>query len=171
MNFLFWCEKTKDLTIEEWGRGFFELEEKVKSESAAKQSSFTPSYAEFIGLCRKPEKEYGLPSEINAFNEARKEAYKAPNWRKWSHNAVYIATQATGFFDIQTLADNDKMYHDVKKRFLEHYRDAVAKVMAGEKLEIPPENRVEAPTKGWNKTRSEKANKYVMGNMRGMFDD
>lgn len=133
--------------------------------------SWLPSPGEFCRWCLPTLKEYGLTSEANAFAEARKESGKDPKWRKWSHKAVYIATQATGFFDLKTLADNDKMYHDVKKRFLEHYKEAVSKVMAGKELDIPPENRIEPIKEGWNKNRRNKANKDAMNKFRGMFDE
>jgi len=49
-----WCRKLVGLSLEEFGRGFENLEEAKASAAQEKKSFFPPDYATFIGYTRKP---------------------------------------------------------------------------------------------------------------------
>lgn len=53
-NFLVWCEKTADLTPEEWRWGLAALERKIAEGYQNGEVVWPPTYAEFWGLCRRP---------------------------------------------------------------------------------------------------------------------
>ena len=53
-NFLVWCEKTAELTMEEWRWGIATLEKKIADGYQMGSVVWPPTYAEFIGLCHRP---------------------------------------------------------------------------------------------------------------------
>lgn len=52
-NFMLWCEKTKDLTNEEWSRAFKKLEQEIEQNKINGKESWAPSYPEFLALTKK----------------------------------------------------------------------------------------------------------------------
>lgn len=132
---------------------------------------FLPSPGEFCEWCLPTSEDIGLPSLEDAFNEARRESGKGCQIRQWSHQAVYKAASETGFYDLKTLADNNSLYKDTKRRFTTNYKELVKRVMDGEVLEVPPENRISAPKKTTRTNKSLEAGESTLNNLKGMFDD
>jgi len=129
-----------------------------------------PSPGEFCEWCKPTAEDYGLPSLESAFKHARSECGKSVQIRRWKHQAVYLASSATGTYDLKSLADNDKNFKYVKARFTEEYNLLVERVIDGEVLEVPPEHRVEA-TKPWGRVQESKhAGEKSLSNLKNMFD-
>lgn len=59
--FLLWCEKTANLTDQQWADGFEVLENRVKQDIEIGRKAYPPSYIEFITFCNmkpKPTRYY-----------------------------------------------------------------------------------------------------------------
>ena len=52
-RFSTWCRKLANLSIEEFGRGFDNLEDAKASAAQEKRPFFPPSYADFLGYTRR----------------------------------------------------------------------------------------------------------------------
>ena len=50
-EFKLWCYKLDDLTDDEMSHGLTVLEDRIESNSSKNEKTFTPSYAEFKGMC------------------------------------------------------------------------------------------------------------------------
>ncbi len=146
--------------------------ERGLSRQRAKPGSFLPSIADFVEDCKPKAEDFGLKSNLQAFQEARIELGKAPELRKWSHGAVYRAAYRTGFYDMKTIEDsNREASKALKQRFEHHYSECTESVMRGELIDIPDSHRI-APIKVNKKApRNVAAADSTMSRMRGMFDE
>lgn len=75
----------------------------------------------FLSLCQQVK---GLPSEAQAWDEARSGTY--------SHPAVRIAAEATSTFDLHTAKNNDKA---LRQRFERNYAIVMRRAQTGQPLE------------------------------------
>lgn len=95
-----------------------------------KSETYLPSLATMVTTCKQGFDLYGLPS----IREAYREACSAPSPRKafpWSHEAVYFAAEAAGWFLLANESESKAL-----PVFEYHYDLLCNRVMAGEKLEI-----------------------------------
>ncbi len=98
-------------------------------EANAGEKPFMPNPTEFVQLCRESVGT-GLPGYREAYVEACRYAGSL-NEAQWSHPAVYVAGKATGWFELR-----NKTEKDTWPVFKQAYKDALAKVTAGEVLEV-----------------------------------
>ena len=93
-----------------------------------------PSMTEFVRCCLPTLEEFDLPHQEEAYREACLKSHN-PNGPKvigsWSHAAVYLAGQSTGWHDLQC------SLMGVQKRFDKTYLRLCREVMSGAKLTIP----------------------------------
>ena len=138
----------------------------------AKNTPWLPPVAEFIEDCKPKAEDFGLKSNLQAFQEARIQAGINPDNRQWSHGAVYRAAKCVGFYDLKGVNDNNKeLLLSIKQRFEAHYMDCVEMVMNGEWIEVPDSHRI-APIKVNKKEpRNVAAADSTILRMRGMFDE
>jgi hypothetical protein len=137
----------------------------------AESSPFLPSPGQFCEWCKVSPADLGLPSEAEAFREARQEAGRWCQSRQWSHEAVWIAASHTGFFDLKTVSERDSGYRDLRGVFMDKYRAVVKRALNGETFSIPPENRIERVKPKHDPAASEKAANKAMSSIMGMLDE
>lgn len=93
-----------------------------------------PSMTEFVRCCLPTLEEFDLPDQEEAYREACLKSHN-PNGPKviggWSHAAVYLAGQSTGWHDLQCSLTG------VKNRFEKTYLRLCREVMSGATLTIP----------------------------------
>ena len=91
---------------------------------------FLPSIASVVDTCKSGVSLFGLPGSHNAYLEA----CRMPSPRSaqnWSHQAVYLAGQATGWFELANQAEGQ-----IFPLFEYHYAQLVQRVLQGEELTV-----------------------------------
>ncbi|MEB0078039.1 replication protein P [Pseudomonas sp. CCI3.2] len=86
-------------------------------------SPFAPSIGQFIGWCTPGPEAYGMPAASDAWMEALMGTA--------SHEAVRIAANATGIFDLRSAKQDDKA---MRARFDRNYQIVIRRAQAGEPL-------------------------------------
>lgn len=110
-----WATVLKGLTGEQLAIGLNELVER------ASEFDWPPPANVFRSMCLQVP---GLPSEAQAWDEARAGTY--------SHPAVRIAAEATSTFDLHTAKNNDKA---LRQRFERNYAIVMRRAQTGQPLE------------------------------------
>jgi len=87
-------------------------------------SPFAPSIGQFIGWCTPGPEAYGMPSAADAWMEALMGTS--------SHEAVRIAANATGKFDLAKAKQDDKA---MRARFDRNYQIVLRRAQSGEPLD------------------------------------
>lgn len=85
---------------------------------------FAPSVGEFIAMCTPGPEDFGMPSAADAWIEALMAAY--------SHDAVKIAANATGLFDLRAAKQEDK---GLRQRFDHNYAIVIRRAQEGQPLD------------------------------------
>lgn len=85
---------------------------------------FAPSVGEFIAMCVAGPEDFGMPVATDAWLEALMGAY--------SHEAVKIAAEATGLFDLRAAKQEDK---SLRARFDRNYEVILRRAQAGQPLD------------------------------------
>jgi hypothetical protein len=96
-------------------------------------SDFAPSIGKFIFWCRPTAESLGLPTEEKAFAEAVRKTHPAMAHATWSHDAVYHAAVECGFYNLQTLKQEES-----RKLFVRNYAIAVRDMIDGKELKARP---------------------------------
>ncbi|MBP5969440.1 replication protein P [Pseudomonas iridis] len=85
---------------------------------------FAPSVGEFIAMCVPSPEDFGMPAPADAWIEALMGTY--------SHEAVKIAAEATGLFDLRAAKQEDK---GLRARFDRNYEVILRRAQAGQSLD------------------------------------
>lgn len=96
---------------------------------SATDNPWMPNPGEFVELCRESLVK-GAPDSREAYQEACKNAGFLSE-ANWSHPAVYVAGKAAGWFDLR-----NKPEKETWSIFKQAYKDALARVVAGEDLSL-----------------------------------
>ena len=112
--------------------------------------TFPPNPIEFRAACFPTHEELGIPSLEAAYREATNNVGRSPEWRNWSHPASYQAACDAGFYTLKTGDERE-----AKALFSKAYENVTRRVMNGEKLQLPEEERLaKQPEKPCSKARS-----------------
>ena len=84
---------------------------------------FAPSVGEFIAMCIPSPEDFGMPTAAGAWVEALMGVY--------SHEAVKLAAEATGLFDLRAAKQEDK---GLRVRFDRNYEVILRRAQAGQPL-------------------------------------
>lgn len=84
---------------------------------------FAPSVGEFIAMCVPSPEDFGMPTAAGAWVEALMGVY--------SHEAVKLAAEATGLFDLRAAKQEDK---GLRARFDRNYEVILRRAQAGQPL-------------------------------------
>lgn len=84
---------------------------------------FAPSVGEFIAMCIPSPEDFGMPTAAGAWVEALMGVY--------SHEAVKLAAEATGLFDLRAAKQEDK---GLRARFDRNYEVILRRAQAGQPL-------------------------------------
>lgn len=85
---------------------------------------FAPSVGEFIAMCVPGPEDFGMPAAADAWIEALMATY--------SHEAVKLAAEATGLFDLRGAKQEDK---GLRARFDRNYEIILRRAQAGQQLD------------------------------------
>ncbi|MBX9404800.1 Replication protein P [Pseudomonas baetica] len=85
---------------------------------------FAPSVGEFIAMCVPGPEDFGMPAPADAWLEALMGTY--------SHDAVKLASEATGLFDLRAAKQEDK---GLRARFDRNYEVILRRAQAGQPLD------------------------------------
>ena len=85
---------------------------------------FAPSVGEFIAMCVPSPEDFGMPAPADAWLEALMGTY--------SHEAVKLASEATGLFDLRSAKQEDK---GLRARFDRNYEVILRRAQAGQALD------------------------------------
>lgn len=85
---------------------------------------FAPSVGEFIAMCVPSPEDFGMPAPADAWLEALMGTY--------SHEAVKLASEATGLFDLRAAKQEDK---GLRARFNRNYEVILRRAQAGQALD------------------------------------
>lgn len=85
---------------------------------------FAPSVGEFIAMCVPSPEDFGMPVASDAWVEALMGTY--------SHEAVKLAADATGLFDLRAAKQEDK---NLRARFERNYEVILRRAQAGQPLD------------------------------------
>ncbi|MBW9247147.1 replication protein P [Pseudomonas paracarnis] len=85
---------------------------------------FAPSVGEFIAMCTPGPEDFGMPSVADAWIEALMTTY--------SHEAVKLAAEATGLFDLRGAKQEDK---GLRQRFDHNYAVVIRRAQEGQPLD------------------------------------
>lgn len=85
---------------------------------------FAPSVGEFIAMCVPSPEDFGMPAPADAWLEALMGTY--------SHEAVKLAAEATGLFDLRAAKQEDK---GLRARFDRNYEVILRRAQAGQELD------------------------------------
>lgn len=85
---------------------------------------FAPSVGEFIAMCIPGPEDFGMPVSADAWLEALMGTY--------SHEAVRIAAEATGLFDLRSSKQDNK---GLRERFDRNYTIVLRRAQAGQPLD------------------------------------
>lgn len=85
---------------------------------------FAPSVGEFIAMCVLGPEDFGMPTVADAWIEALMTTY--------SHEAVKLAAEATGLFDLRVAKQEDK---GLRARFDRNYEIILRRAQAGQQLD------------------------------------
>ncbi|RDH41426.1 replication protein P [Zooshikella ganghwensis] len=95
-------------------------------------SPYVPTPGEFVRYCQPQPEDYGLPSAEIAYREACQYSHN-PTGAKWSHEAVYQAAKATGWFELKVMEERR-----ILPLFERNYEIVTRRVLAGEPLSSIP---------------------------------
>ena len=85
---------------------------------------FAPSVGEFIAMCAPGPEDFGMPAVGDAWIEALMTTY--------SHEAVKLAAEATGLFDLRGAKQEDK---GLRQRFEHNYAVVIRRAQEGQPLD------------------------------------
>ena len=85
---------------------------------------FAPSVGEFIAMCVPGPEDFGMPAAADAWIEALMTTY--------SHEAVRMASEATGMFDLRVAKQEDK---GLRARFDRNYEIILRRAQSGQPLD------------------------------------
>ncbi|MFJ2480711.1 replication protein P [Pseudomonas sp. NPDC087598] len=85
---------------------------------------FAPSVGEFIAMCVPSPEDFGMPAPADAWLEALMGTY--------SHEAVKLAAEATGLFDLRAAKQEDK---GLRARFDRNYEVILRRAQVGQALD------------------------------------
>ena len=115
--------QNQKITMEQFKRGVERME----------GQNFYPNPGQFAELCKGTPEDFGLPTADVAYKEACEKS-SDPRPQVFSHEVVYLAGRATGFFDLRYRGDRD-----IRKLFERNYTMYIAKLINGENIhsELP----------------------------------
>lgn len=101
-----------------------------------KTSDFLPAVSVVVRACEEGAALFGLPSAREAYFEACRAGSPKVEY-SWSHEAVYLAGKATGWYTLASEPE-DKVF----PLFEYCYQDLCRRVVRGEELTIPPQKAI-----------------------------
>ena len=115
-----WGRALADLSSEQLARGV--------GQCITRADPWPPSLPEFRAMCLGDARALGVPAE--------EEAYLAACRAEWSHALIWHAAQAVGVHTLRTQSEAQ-----TRPRFVAAYRELIARRGAGERFELPRQDK------------------------------
>ncbi|WP_413614783.1 replication protein P [Halomonas cupida] len=106
--------------------------ERAMSNLKREGSTWPPTIPVLVSMLAPTPEDFGMPAVGEAWREALAHAHE-PSRHRWRHEAVRMAGNATGWWDLTHTTVQSK-WPRLEKRFQKHYTALVNRVMAGEEL-------------------------------------
>ncbi|WP_225884480.1 replication protein P [Halomonas elongata] len=106
--------------------------ERAMSDLKRAGSTWPPTIPVLISMLAPTPEDFGMPATGEAWREALAHSHE-PRRHRWSHEAVRLAGNAVGWWDL-THTTAQSQWPRLEKRFAKHYAALVNRVMAGEDL-------------------------------------
>jgi hypothetical protein len=124
-------EASKNTAMRSWTKGFIDagISQIAQVEFGIKKcrrsgSPFAPSIGQFIEWCTPGPEEFGMPVVADAWMQALMGTY--------GHEAVRIAANETGVFDLRSASQDDKR---LRERFDRNYEIVLRRAQSGQPLD------------------------------------
>ncbi|WP_414501691.1 replication protein P [Zymobacter sp. IVIA_5232.4 C2] len=127
-----WLAELAGFTRQGLARGIKRCRQAVRESARTGEKAWPPQPLEFAGLCEPLPEDFGMPAADDAWHEAVQHSH-APDRHRWSHEAVRLAAQHTGWREIHETTAASKRER-IEKRFARQYKALVNRVMSGEPL-------------------------------------
>ena len=128
-----WWAELQHVTPRQLAIGVRRVRQQIQDAALAGAEAWPPTPLAFAALCQPKPEDLGLPSEAQAWREATANAHQ-PSRHQWSHEAVRIAGQAVGWWDL-THGGGESRADRLERRFRKEYTALVNRVMGGEQLQ------------------------------------
>ncbi|MCK0743584.1 replication protein P [Chromohalobacter nigrandesensis] len=106
--------------------------ERAMSTLKREGSTWPPTIPVLVTMLAPTAEDFGMPATGDAWTEALAHAHE-PRRHRWSHEAVRMAGQSVGWWDL-THTTAKSQWPRLEKRFAKHYQALVNRVMAGEQI-------------------------------------
>ena len=103
----------------------------------ASTKPFVPSIGQFISMCEPEPETLGVPTHLEAYNEAVRRSHPSCAGEPWSHAVVYHAWYQTGSRALMT-ASGAYQVKEMKDLFYSNYDAALKMFASGEPLKTMP---------------------------------
>ncbi|MDN3525661.1 replication protein P [Halomonas sabkhae] len=106
--------------------------ERAMSDLKRSGNTWPPTIPVLVSMLAPTPEDFGMPAVADAWAEACGHAHE-PRRHRWSHEAVRLAGNAVGWWDL-THTTAASAWPRLEKRFAKHYQALINRVMAGEDL-------------------------------------
>lgn len=127
-----WLAELAHLSRRHLELGIHRLRQQVREAARAGDEAWPPQPVAFAALCEPRPEDLGMPEVSVAWREAAGHAH-APADHQWSHEAVRLAGQAVGWWEL-THGGGETKAARLEKTFAREYTALVNRVMRGEEL-------------------------------------
>ncbi|MGE4534681.1 replication protein P [Halomonas sp.] len=127
-----WLAELAHLSRRHLELGIHRLRQQVREAARAGDEAWPPQPVAFAALCEPRPEDLGMPAVGVAWREAAGHAH-APGDHPWSHEAVRLAGQAVGWWEL-THGGGETRAARLEKRFAKEYQALVNRVMEGDDL-------------------------------------
>lgn len=127
-----WLGELAHLSPRHLALGVDRLRQQVREAARTGDEAWPPQPVAFAALCEPRPEDLGLPEVATAWREATARAHD-PAGQRWSHEAVRLAGQAVGWWEITHVMPS--RVDRLERRFAREYQALINRVMAGEDLQ------------------------------------
>ena len=128
-----WWAELQHVTPGQLAIGLRRVRQQIQDAARQSDEVWPPMPIAFSALCQPKPEDLGLPITAEAWREATGNAHQ-PGQHRWSHEAVRLAGQAVGWWDL-THGGGESRTDRLEQRFRKEYSALVNRVMAGEQLQ------------------------------------
>ncbi|AYF35653.1 hypothetical protein CUU95_18345 [Vreelandella alkaliphila] len=124
-----WWAELQHVTPGQLAIGVRRVRQQIQDAAQAGTEAWPPTPLAFAALCQPKPEDLGLPSDAQAWREATANAHQ-PSRHRWSHEAVRMAGQAVGWWDLTHVQPSQVAR--LESRFISEYRRIADSVTKGD---------------------------------------
>ena len=127
-----WWAELKHIQPAQLALGLRRLRQQIQDAARQNDEAWPPTPIAFAALCQPKPEDLGLPSDAEAWREATANAH-APDRHRWSHEAVRMAGQETGWWDLMHVQPS--RVSRLENKFFREYDKFARRALDGERFE------------------------------------